>query len=51
MGTFFHALEPVNGFQLRLMNGMGYDATDVAPFIKPAKITDPLKTAKKLQPN
>jgi 5'-nucleotidase/UDP-sugar diphosphatase len=128
MGTFFHALEPVDGFQLRLMNGMGYDAislgnhefdfgiittgkiirhskergeippillaniqfdpvsseddlladlykenivspykviqkdglrigvfgilgydaTDVAPFIKPARITDPLKTAKKI---
>ncbi len=128
MGTFFHAFEPVDGFQLRLMNGMGYDAislgnhefdfgimttgeiiqhskergeippillaniqfdpvsseddlladlykenivspykiikkaglrigvfgilgydaTDVAPFIKPAIITDPLKTAKKV---
>ncbi|KPK85630.1 MAG: hypothetical protein AMS27_06710 [Bacteroides sp. SM23_62_1] len=26
MGTFFHALEPVDGFQLRLMKDMGYDA-------------------------
>jgi 5'-nucleotidase/UDP-sugar diphosphatase len=26
MGTFFHALEPEDGFQLRLMNTMGYEA-------------------------
>ncbi len=29
MGTFFHALEPDNGFQLRLMNTMGYDAVSL----------------------
>jgi len=26
MGTFFHALEPIDGFQLNLMKNMGYDA-------------------------
>jgi 5'-nucleotidase/UDP-sugar diphosphatase len=29
MGTLFHALEPSNGFQLRLMKEMGYDAVSI----------------------
>lgn len=35
-----------DGLRVGVFGILGYDATEVAPYIKPAKITDPLKTAK-----
>lgn len=37
-----------NGLRIGVFGILGYDATDVAPFIKPASIIDPLKTAKEI---
>jgi len=37
-----------DGLRIGVFGILGYDATEVAPYIKPATITDPLKTAKKI---
>jgi len=37
-----------NGLRIGIFGILGYDASDVAPFISPAKITDPIKTARKM---
>jgi 5'-nucleotidase len=37
-----------NGIRIGIFGILGYDATDVAPYITPAKITDPVKTARKV---
>lgn len=37
-----------NGLRIGIFGILGYDATDVAPLITPAKIMDPIKTARKI---
>jgi 5'-nucleotidase / UDP-sugar diphosphatase len=37
-----------SGLRIGLFGILGYDASDVAPYIKPAKIEDPIKTARKI---
>lgn len=37
-----------SGLRIGLFGILGYDASDVAPYIKPAKIQDPIKTARKI---
>jgi len=37
-----------NGLRIGIFGILGYDASDVAPYISPAKITDPIKTARKI---
>ena len=36
------------GLRIGVFGILGYDATEVAPYIKPAKINDPVKTAKEI---
>jgi 5'-nucleotidase/UDP-sugar diphosphatase len=37
-----------SGLRIGIFGILGYDASDVAPYIKPAKIEDPIKTARKI---
>jgi 5'-nucleotidase len=37
-----------NGLRIGIFGILGYDASDVAPYISPAKIADPIKTARKI---
>jgi 5'-nucleotidase/UDP-sugar diphosphatase len=37
-----------NGIRIGLFGLMGYDAADVAPYVRPAEFTDPIKTARKI---
>ncbi len=37
-----------SGLRIGLFGILGYEASDVAPYIKPAKIEDPIKTARKI---
>jgi 5'-nucleotidase len=38
----------INGLRIGIFGILGYDASDDAPYIVPAKITDPIKTARKI---
>jgi 5'-nucleotidase/UDP-sugar diphosphatase len=37
-----------SGLRIGIFGILGYDASDVAPYIKPAKIEDPIKTARRI---